>query len=97
VLHGTAMATKRLPYAVQPTGTASVLYGLGAGALAVLFTAFGLWRDRIPRAWRTATARVAGPPIAVFKGVHSGVIGDYVMWITVGTALLGGVWAITLR
>jgi hypothetical protein len=29
--------------------------------------------------------------------VHSGIVGDYVMWITVGTALLGGVWALTLR
>jgi multicomponent Na+:H+ antiporter subunit D len=97
VLHGKAMETKRLPYAVQSTGTASVLYGLGAGALALLFTAFGLWRDCIPDVWRRATARVAGPPIGVFKELHSGVIGDYVMWITVGTALLGGVWAITLR
>ena len=97
VLHGKPMETKRLPYAIQPTGSASVLYGVGAGVLALFFTAFGLWRDRIPDAWRRATARVAGPPLAVLKGVHSGVIGDYVMWITVGTALLGGVWAITLR
>jgi hypothetical protein len=29
--------------------------------------------------------------------LHSGVIGDYVMWITVGTALVGGVWALLLR
>jgi hypothetical protein len=28
--------------------------------------------------------------------VHSGVVGDYVMWITVGTAVIGGVWALTL-
>jgi hypothetical protein len=40
---------------------------------------------------------VAAQPLAVLKGVHSGVIGDYVMWITLGTALLGGVWALTLR
>jgi hypothetical protein len=29
--------------------------------------------------------------------VHSGVIGDYVMWLTVGTAVIGGIWAIALR
>jgi hypothetical protein len=29
--------------------------------------------------------------------VHSGIVGDYVMWITLGTALLGGAWAILLR
>jgi len=29
--------------------------------------------------------------------VHSGIVGDYVMWLTVGTALIGGIWAVTLR
>jgi hypothetical protein len=29
--------------------------------------------------------------------VHSGIVGEYVMWISVGTAFLGGVWALTLR
>ena len=97
VLHGVPMATKRLPYAVQPTAGSSAAYGIGAAVLTVLFAAFGLWRDRLPGAWRTAVGRVAKSPLAVLKGVHSGVIGDYVMWITVGTALLGGVWAVTLR
>jgi hypothetical protein len=46
---------------------------------------------------RRAAGRIAEPPIAVLKEAHSGIIGDYVMWITVGTALLGGVWALTLR
>jgi multicomponent Na+:H+ antiporter subunit D len=90
VLHGKPMATKRLPYAVQPTTGSSIGYGIGSGVLAVLFTAFGLWRSRF-------AVRFAGRPIEVLKSVHSGVIGDYVMWITVGTALLGGVWALTLR
>jgi hypothetical protein len=31
------------------------------------------------------------------KAVHTGVPGDYVMWITVGTAVIGGVWTLTLR
>jgi multicomponent Na+:H+ antiporter subunit D len=90
VLHGKAMETKRLPYAVQPTSDASIAYGIGAGILAVLFTMFGLWRSEL-------AVRFAGRPLGVLRTVHSGVIGDYVMWITVGTALLGGIWAITLR
>jgi hypothetical protein len=32
----------------------------------------------------------------VLKAAHSGVIGDYVMWLTVGTAILGGIWVFTL-
>lgn len=99
VLHGKPMKEPeaRLPFAVQPTTGTSIAYGVGAGVLALLFTAFGLWRQRFAEGFRTAAGRVAGPPIAVLKGVHSGVIGDYVMWITVGTAVFGGVWALTLR
>jgi multicomponent Na+:H+ antiporter subunit D len=97
VLHDVPMETKRVPFVLQPTTGESVAYGIGAGVLTLLLTAFGLWRDRLPRAWRLSGGRIAGQPLAVVKGVHSGVIGDYVMWITVGTALLGGVWALTLR
>ena len=97
VLHGTPMPEKRLPYALQPTTTASVLYGAGALVLTLLVAAFGLWRDRLSEGLRLAGGRVAGPPLAVLRGVHSGVVGDYVMWITVGTALVGGIWAFALR
>jgi multicomponent Na+:H+ antiporter subunit D len=97
VLHDVHVKTKRIPYAVQPTTGESVAYGIGAGVLTLLFAAFGLWRDRLPRAWRLSGGRAAAQPLGALKGVHSGVIGDYVMWITLGTALLGGVWALTLR
>jgi multicomponent Na+:H+ antiporter subunit D len=97
VLHGKEMELKRVPYAIQPTSTASVLYGIGSGAVALLLAALGLWRHRLSDALRESAGRIAGPPIAVFKGVHSGIVGDYVMWITLGTALLGGVWALVLR
>jgi multicomponent Na+:H+ antiporter subunit D len=97
VLHGVPVTTKHLPFVVQPTSGASIAYGLGAGVLAVLLAAFGLWRQRLPRPWRVAAGRFTTQPLAVLRGVHSGVIGDYVMWITLGTALLGGVWALTLR
>jgi hypothetical protein len=35
--------------------------------------------------------------MAGLKAAHSGIFGDYVMWITVGTALLDGVWVVTSR
>jgi hypothetical protein len=82
-------ATAHIAFAVEPTTGASIGYGLGAGAVALLGVAFGLWRRRL----RAACPR----PILVLKGLHSGVIGDYVMWIVLGTALVGGVWAFTLR
>jgi hypothetical protein len=37
------------------------------------------------------------PPLDALRAAHSGVIGDDVMYITLGTALVGGVWAFTLR
>jgi multicomponent Na+:H+ antiporter subunit D len=98
VLHGQPMhETARLPFVVEPTTGESVLYGVGAGLLSVLVAAFGLWRARLPSAWRRVGGRVLGSPVAGLKAAHSGVVGDYVMWLTVGAALLGGVWAVTLR
>jgi hypothetical protein len=32
---------------------------------------------------------VLGPPIRLLKTAHGGVIGDYVTWLAVGTALIG--------
>jgi multicomponent Na+:H+ antiporter subunit D len=37
------------------------------------------------------------PPVRALEAVHSGVVGDYVTWIAVGTAVVGGAWALTLR
>jgi multicomponent Na+:H+ antiporter subunit D len=78
-----------------PSGS-SVAYGLGALALTIAVTLFGLYRRRIPEGLRAATARFVEPPVAGLKAAHSGVVGDYVMWLAVGTAILGGVWLLTL-
>jgi multicomponent Na+:H+ antiporter subunit D len=85
-----------VPVTVPPPSGSSVAYGLGAAALTVVATLFGLYRRRIPDAVRAGAARVLDPPVAALKAVHSGIVGDYVMWLTVGTAVLGGVWLLTL-
>jgi multicomponent Na+:H+ antiporter subunit D len=85
------------PVVINRATNASIAYGLGAGAIAAATAAFGLYRRRIPAAVRGAAGRVLDPPVAGLKTLHSGIAGDYVMWITVGTAVLGGVWALTLR
>jgi multicomponent Na+:H+ antiporter subunit D len=87
----------RLPFAVPHTSLESVGYGFGSTGLAILLAALGLQRRRLPRPVRKAGARVLGPPIGLLKAAHSGVIGDYVTWLTVGTAAIGGIWALTLR
>jgi multicomponent Na+:H+ antiporter subunit D len=97
VLHGKPMKqTPQLPFALSPTTRSSWLYGAGAGGLTLLFTAFGLFRYRLPGGLRRSTARVAFPALDGLRAVHSGIVGDYVMWLTVGAAAIGGVWAFTL-
>ena len=90
-------AEHRLPFAVAHSATTSILYGLGATLVALATVVLGLWRNRLPEALRGAIRRAADPPLAALKAAHSGVIGDYIVYITVGTALIGGVWAFTLR
>jgi hypothetical protein len=29
--------------------------------------------------------------------MHSGIVGDYMLWLCVGTVVLGGVWTFMLR
>jgi multicomponent Na+:H+ antiporter subunit D len=89
--------TARLPFAVQPTATESLIYGCLATVLTIGAAAVGLWRRRLPFALRRASERLIGAPVEVLRAAHTGLIGDYVMWLTVGTAVIGGVWAFTLR
>jgi multicomponent Na+:H+ antiporter subunit D len=85
-----------VPAAVPKATSSSVAYGLGAGVLTLVVTLFGLYRRRIPDGLRGLGARLLEPPVNVLKAAHSGVVGDYVMWLTLGTAVLGGVWILTL-
>jgi multicomponent Na+:H+ antiporter subunit D len=86
-----------LPVAIEHTSVESVLYGVGAtvGALGLAFV--GLYRRRLPRPVSGVAARVLAPPIHALRELHSGVVGDYVTWVVVGTAFTGGVWAVLLR
>jgi multicomponent Na+:H+ antiporter subunit D len=92
LLHGQAMrATARLPVTLLHTSTESLLYGVGALVAALALTAVALYRpERSP-------TRVFEPAVAGLQRLQTGIVGDYVMWIVVGVAVLGGVWAITLR
>jgi multicomponent Na+:H+ antiporter subunit D len=84
------------PVVVHPAKPSSIGYGLGAAAIALATAGFGLWRRRIPAAARSVGTRWLEPAVDGLKTLHTGVVGDYVMWITVGTAVVGGVWALTL-
>jgi multicomponent Na+:H+ antiporter subunit D len=90
-------APPRPPVAVEATTTDSVLYGIGATLIAAGLALAGLYRQRLPKLVRDSLRSVLGPPLAALRLAHSGVVGDYVAWITVGTAVVGGVWALLLH
>jgi multicomponent Na+:H+ antiporter subunit D len=86
-----------LPVTVRHTSLESLLYGVGATVFALGLAGVGLYRRRLPRGVATAAGRTLAPPIHVLRSLHSGVVGDYVTWVAVGTAVLGGVWALLLH
>jgi hypothetical protein len=98
VLHGAAHgdAAAHLPFSLLSFDTASVLYGLLALGIAALTAAFGLWHRRLPRRVLTAGARVLGPPVATVRLAHSGIVGDYLLWLSGGAVAVAAVWALTL-
>jgi multicomponent Na+:H+ antiporter subunit D len=97
VLHDVPVHTPaRLPYNVERASGSSVAYGIGATALTFAVAAFGLWYRRLPDAVCRGARRTLGPPLDAVRHAHSGIVGDYLLWIVVGTALIGGVWAFTL-
>ncbi|HJQ74680.1 MAG TPA: proton-conducting transporter membrane subunit [Gaiellaceae bacterium] len=98
VIDGRAMAPPQsLPVSVLHTSLESVLYGVGATVFAFGLAGVGLYRRRLPRAVSVVAARTLAPPVRVLHALHSGVVGDYVTWVVVGTALYGGIWALLLH
>ena len=64
-------------------------------ALAVLIAAFDLTRRRLPKVLVSGVNWGVSPILGVMQAVHSGLIGDYVTWLTVGVALFAIVFAVS--
>jgi multicomponent Na+:H+ antiporter subunit D len=98
VLHGAAHgdAAAHLSFSLLSVDTASALYGLGALAIAAATAAFGLWHRRLPEGIRTAGARTLGPPVGVVRHAHTGIVGDYLLWLSGGALAVAAIWALTL-
>jgi multicomponent Na+:H+ antiporter subunit D len=95
VLRGVVPSTARRP-AFEP-GAAPYAYGAASTVGAIGFALFGLYRRRLPGLLRRPAGRVLAPAAATLKGLHSGVVGDYVAWLTFGAAALGGLVALVVR
>jgi len=78
-------------------GAAPYVYGAASTVGALGFALFGLYRRRLPALVRRVGGALTAEPAARLKALHSGVVGDYVAWVTFGAAVLGGLLAITVR
>ncbi|MDX6512176.1 MAG: hypothetical protein QOE36_1680, partial [Gaiellaceae bacterium] len=56
-----------------------------------------LYRRRLPVVFRSAVELVAGGAVDRLKALHDGVTGDYVAWLTFGTATIGVLFAVLIR
>ncbi len=97
VLSGTRAAHTAAPYPAEPAGVTvtDVVIGLVTAAGAVLLAFLALYWRRLPllrRGFEPGTGLVR--PLRRFQ---SGVVNDYVTWIVIGIACLGGALAFSIR
>ena len=97
VLHGRGVADVTAPHPAGPAGATAtgVVIGLGTAAGAAVVAFLGLHWRRLPllrRGFEPGTGLVR--PVERFQ---SGVVNDYVTWIVIGVACLGGALAFSIR
>ncbi|HKH41709.1 MAG TPA: proton-conducting transporter membrane subunit [Solirubrobacterales bacterium] len=89
---------------VSPTGLATAS-SYSAPAHSYLYAALGLLGAACAAAislfvpggrWLRTPARLLGSAGTALRGLHSGHVGDYVAWLVLGVALLGGSFALAL-
>lgn len=78
--------------AEAPT-TGAYVAGFVSLLLTGMIAAIGLYARRAPGRLLTATEGVTKGPIKALRAAHSGHVGDYVAWLTLGCALLGAAMA----
>jgi multicomponent Na+:H+ antiporter subunit D len=78
------------------TDTASdVLTGLSSAVCAVVLAGLSLYQQRLPRLRNRL--RPMGALVRPLEGIQSGIVNDFVTWLIVGVACIGGVLAYAVR
>lgn len=97
VLSGVRATHVAAPLAPEDTGITVADVATGAGSVlgSLLLAALALYRRRLPLVGWFFTPR-AGPR-AFLERLQSGLVADYVAWIVIGTACLGGALAFSIR
>jgi multicomponent Na+:H+ antiporter subunit D len=89
VLHGSARPRVEVQPRPSPGAALGALSAGGAIALALL----ALFWDRVPDRLRHVWGRPLGAVLSRLRGLHSGHVGDYVTWLTLGVAVYGALIA----
>jgi len=94
VLHSARISHPVAPFPASPADVTavSVATGLAVAAGSATIALLTLYRRRLPlriRPWPRA--------VAILEGFQSGVINDYVAWLVLGMACLGGLIALIVR
>jgi multicomponent Na+:H+ antiporter subunit D len=84
-----------LPPAQKLDLVSSAMRSLSATSLALLLALTSVFRKRISRVFRLG-AYLEGPMV-LFRTLQSGHVGDYVLWLTIGSATLGAAYVVLLR
>ena len=93
VLAGQQPPAAEVPSSSGVELTSNLLTAVGAVGVGLL----GLYRHRIPEVVRGRVWGLVMRGVEGLRTVHSGELQDYVAWLTVGFALLGGAFALTVR
>jgi multicomponent Na+:H+ antiporter subunit D len=88
VLGGAAAEPIATVESVKTTGE-GIAFGLGAAGGAVIFALFALFGDDVPKWFWRIWKPVVAPTISFLRKLQSGHVGDYVLWLVIGTVLLG--------
>ena len=82
-----------VPHEAWHTTTSSVVWSVVTLVGSVAIGVLSLYRARLPAAVTDLLGRVLAP----LRAAHSGHIGDYISWLTFGVAVIGGLFAFTIR
>jgi len=96
VLAGHAGAGVRAPISAGVT-VADLLYAAAAVLGALALAGAALFGHRLPRPGSRALSAGARGAAGRLRRLHSGHVGDYVAWLTVGAAAVVGLFGLTLR
>lgn len=91
VLHGRPSP----PVAVssEPPTLTSYLLAATSGLAGIALATASLFRNEIPGTLRQGLERATHTPLALLRRAHSGHPGDYVVWLMIGTVILGAAFA----